>query len=102
MPKAKPKAPENVALMTSYVDQQRRPVIVLAVARGVARCFAVAPENRGPQTRERAEREATEAATVWAQERGVSALEWQAPRVLPLANGRDIGSAMALVRADLA
>lgn len=100
MPKAKPKAPENVALMTSYVDQQERPVIVLAVVRGVARAFAVAPENRGEQALERAASDAKAAATAWAQERCVSAVEWRAPRCLPLPDGRNLGLALSMVAAD--
>ncbi len=103
MPKANREAkPENVALLTPYVDQQKRLLVVLAVARGVPRCFAVAPENRGPVTLERAQRAATAAATSWAQERGVASLAWQAAKVLPLPDCRDLVAAMAMVRSDIA
>lgn len=102
MPKAKAKPSENVATMTNYVDQQQRLVVVLAVARGVTRAFAVAPENRGPLTLQRAQLAATDAATAWARERGARSLEWRVPRLLPLPDGRDLGLAMAMVRGDLA
>lgn len=99
MPKAKPAG--NVALLTAYLDEQQRLLVVLAVARGVPRCFAVAPENRGPVTLERTQREVTAAATAWAEERG-AAIEWQAPKVLPLPDCRDLATAMAMVRSDVA
>lgn len=70
MPKAKAKPAEIVATMTNYVDQQQRLVIVLAVARGVTRAFAVSPASRGALTLQRAQLAATDAATAWAQERG--------------------------------
>ncbi|MES1184520.1 MAG: hypothetical protein ABUL60_11945 [Myxococcales bacterium] len=102
MPKAKAKPAEIVATMTPYVDQQQRLLVVLAVARGVPRCFAVAPPNRGPVTLERTQREVTAAATIWARERGAASLEWQAAKVLPLPDCRDLAAAMAMVRSDLA
>jgi hypothetical protein len=96
-----PRAAENVAKLTAYVDQQQRLVVVLAVARGVARAFAVVPENRGPVTLERTQREAVACATAWALERGAASVEWQTPKGLPLPNGRDIGAAMEMVRGDI-
>ena len=92
----------NVATLTNYLDQRQGLVIVLAVARGVTRAFAVAPENRGPVTLQRAQLAATDAATAWARERGAASIEWQAPRVLPLPDARDLTAAMAMVRSDVA
>lgn len=94
--------PENVATLTNYVDQQQRLVIVLAVARGVTRAFAVAPENRGALTLQRAQLAATDTATAWALERGAASIQWQAPKCLPLPDCRDLGAAMAMVRSDIA
>lgn len=103
MPKPHREAkPENVATLTPYVDEQQRLVIVLVAARGVTRAFAVAPENRGPVTLQRAQLAATDAATAWARERGAASLEWEAPRVLPLPDCRDIGLALEMVRGDVA
>lgn len=102
MPKTKAKLPESIATMTPYVDQQERLLVVLAEARGVVRAFAVAPENRGAVTLRRCQEAATAAATSWAQERGAAAIEWLVPKRLPLPDCRDLASAMAMVRSDLA
>lgn len=102
MPKANREAkPENVATLTPYVDEQQRLVVVLGVSRGVARAFAVVPPNRGALTLERTQREAAEAATAWARERGGEA-QWRTPKQLPLRDGRDICTALEMVRSDVA